>query len=118
VRALLANPVGRGEIVQGQRTKPQQWPRPIPILGPRRAALAGLVLGAALWNLASLRQVADHILSATPAAPGDQAPRSGCTSLSLDRPSGRTVAWPCPEPAAWMESAVPAAARLASAVGR
>jgi len=75
------------------------------------------LLGAALWNLASLCQVAGQILFGPPVERSERAPGGGCTSLSLDRPSGRTVAWPCPEPAAWMESAVPAAARVTSAAG-
>ena len=102
--------------MQEQQRKRQRWPRPISILGLHRAALAGLLLGAFLWNLASLSELAGQILFGTSVAPSERAP-GGCTSLSLDRPSGRTVAWPCPEPAAWMESAVPAAARVALATG-
>ena len=102
--------------MQGQRRKAKRWSQGLPIVGPRRAAVAGLLLGAALWNLASLSQVADHILRGTPPAPSERPP-GGCTSLLLDRPSGRTEAWPCPEPAAWMESALPAA-RVVSAASR
>jgi hypothetical protein len=112
----VAGFIGQGEIVQGQRRKAKRWPQGLPIVGPRRAAVAGLLLGAALWNLASLSQVAGHILRGTPPAPSERPP-GGCTSLLLDRPSGRTEAWPCPEPAAWMESARPAA-RVAAAAGR
>ena len=103
--------------MQGQRRKQGRLAGCFPIVGPRRAAVAGLLLGAALWNLANLWQVADLLLGA-PAAPGPgPSGDGGCTSLLLDRPSGRTVAWPCPEPAAWMELAAPAA-RVASATAR
>ena len=99
--------------MQGQQQG--RWCGRFPIVGPRRAAVAGLLLGAALWNLVSLWQVAGLLLG-TPAAPTEPPPLDGCTSLLLDRPSGRTVAWPCPAPAAWMESAVPRA-RVAAAAG-
>jgi hypothetical protein len=86
------------------------------VAGARRAALAGLLLGAALWNSASLWHLAGSVVIGLPseaAAP----PAAGCTSLLLDRPSGRTVAWPCTEPAAWLESAL-SGARVATAAER
>jgi hypothetical protein len=103
--------------VPGQRRKQGRLCAAFPRVGPRRAAVAGLLLGAALWNVASLWQVAGLLVGPAAAPSRGSSDESGCTSLLLDRPSGRTVAWPCPEPAAWMESALPAA-RVASAVGR
>jgi len=84
----------------------------MPLLGPRRAAFAGLVLGAALWNFASLYEIVGALMVGASARPGDAA-SEGCTSLQLDRPTGRTQAWPCQDAAAWMESAL--RAPLASA---
>jgi hypothetical protein len=81
------------------------WHGRMGLLGPRRAAFAGLVLGAALWNWASLCELAGSLLVGASAARGE-APAEGCTSLQLDRPTGRTLAWPCPEAAPWLESAV------------
>jgi len=75
------------------------------------------LLGAALWNIASLWQVAGLLIGPAAAPSRGSSGESGCTSLLLDRPSGRTVAWPCPEPSAWMESAL-TTARVASAAGR
>ena len=85
------------------------------VSGPRRAAIAGLLIGAVLWNGAALWQLAGAVLIGAP-ADATQAPAgAGCTSLSLDRPTGRTRAWPCAEPA-WLELAL-RAARLAAAAG-
>jgi hypothetical protein len=82
----------------------RRWHRRIRF-SPRRAAFAGLVLGAALWNVASLGQLAGGLLAGAAAGRGE-APAEGCTSLLLDRPTGRTLAWPCPEAPAWMELAL------------
>src|SRR5215470_2141038 len=70
----------------------------------RRAAMAGLLLGAALFNVSTLWR-----LTGAPLLPADAVERStatGCTSLALDRAGGQTRAWPCAEPAAWLESAL------------
>jgi len=77
------------------------------VIGPRSAAFAGLLLGAALWNPVTW-QLGSRLINgpATPKAP------AGCTALSLHRPSGRILAQPCAEPR-WLESALPAT--LASA---
>ncbi len=82
--------------------------------GTRRAALAGLLIGAAVFNFAALWQVAGALIAGRPLAAGAAPGAAGCTSLTLDRGSGRTVAWPCPEPAAWLESGL-SAGRLALA---
>jgi hypothetical protein len=78
----------------------------------RRAALAGLLAGAALFNLTALWRGAQLI--ARPADAVERSTATGCTSLALDRAGGQTRAWPCAEPAAWLESAL-AAGRVASA---
>jgi hypothetical protein len=99
--------------VHGQ-AEPQQQCR-MGLAGPRRAALAGLLIGAVLWNGAALWQLAGAVLMGVPTDATPAPAGAGCTSLSLDRPTGRTLAWPCAEPA-WLESAR-RAARLAAAAG-
>jgi hypothetical protein len=89
----------------GKRPSKRRWHGRIRRLGPRRAAFAGLVLGAALWNFASLCQLAGALLAGAAAGRG-AAPAEGCTSLLLDRPTGRTRAWPCRQAPAWMETAL------------
>ena len=96
----------------GKRPSKRRWHRRVRLLGPRRAAFAGLVLGAALWNFASLYELVGALMVGASARPGEAA-SEGCTSLQLDRPTGRTQAWPCQDAAAWMESAL--RAPLASA---
>jgi len=73
------------------------------VIGPRLAALAGLMVGAALWNPFTW-QLGSRVFSAAAGAP--KAP-AGCTALSLERPSGRILARPCADPR-WLESARPA----------
>jgi hypothetical protein len=62
--------------------------------GPAAAALvcglAGFLLGAGFWAYMGLRELGLDGLGAA------RTPAPGCTALSLDRPSGRTVASPCP----------------------
>lgn len=95
----------------GKRRSKERWHGSLGGMGPRRAAIGGLVLGAALWNFASLCDLAGSLLLGAANGRGEaadhgQGPSEGCTSLLLDRPTGRTQAWPCPEAAAWMESAL------------
>jgi len=95
----------------GKRRSKGSWHGRLGGMGPRRAAIGGLVLGAALWNFASLCDLAGALLLGAGAGLGEAAglgevPSEGCTSLLLDRPTGRTQAWPCPEGAAWMESSL------------
>jgi hypothetical protein len=75
------------------------------IASPRRAALTGLLVGAAIWNAATLWQVTGRMWFGTRAA-APAGPAAGCTALALDRPTGRTVAWPCRERTWWLESAL------------
>jgi len=98
----------------GKRPSKRRWHGRMRLLGPRRAAFAGLVLGAALWNLAGLCQLAGGLMAGAAAGRGE-APAEGCTSLLLDRPTGRTLAWPCPEAPVRLESAL--RARLAAGAG-
>jgi hypothetical protein len=92
-------------VIVGRRGLKGGWHGRLGLLGPRRAAFAGLVLGAALWNFASLCELAGGLLVGASAGRGE-VPSEGCTSLQLDRPTGRTFAWPCPEAAPWLESAL------------
>jgi hypothetical protein len=89
----------------GKQGSKRGWHGRSGLWGPRRAALAGLVLGAALWNFAGLCQLAAGLLAGAPVSRGE-APSEGCTSLELDRPTGRTLGAPCSEATAWMESAL------------
>jgi hypothetical protein len=88
-------------------------PRRRPVAA-RRAAMAGLLLGAALFNVTALWRLAGAHLIAIPADAVERPTATGCTSLALDRAGGQTRAWPCAEPAAWLESAL-AGGRLAAA---
>jgi hypothetical protein len=95
-------------LVQEGRQQNRRTPR-LGGSGSRRAALAGLLIGAAVFNFAALWQLAGTLIAGKPLAAGAGPAAAGCTSLSLDRGSGRTVARPCPEPAPWLESGLSAA---------
>jgi len=76
--------------------------------------MAGLLLGAALFNVTALWRLTGAHLLAIPVDAVERPTATGCTSLALDRTGGQTRAWPCAEPAAWLESAL-AGGRVATA---
>lgn len=75
-------------------------------------AAAGVVAVASFWAyLGALELASDTNPRLLPQPDEHRAQLPGCTALTLDRPSGRTTAEPCPGPAPMLRDAL--AARLA-----